>query len=71
MLLVGMINPLRWCLRYYFLKLRASCLKSKICVHVNKNNEIVNKNIFHLAINIFVNNNNFHFTLQCIEITMY
>ncbi len=36
-------------------------------MHVNKNSEIVNKNIFHLAINIFDNNNKFHFTLQCIN----
>ncbi len=40
-------------------------------VHVNKNIEIVNKHIFQITINIVSSNDNFHFILQCIKITMY
>jgi len=36
-------------------------------VHESKYNEIVNIFFFHLAINIFVNNSNFHFTLQVLK----
>ncbi len=38
---------------------------------MNKNNEIVSENIFHLLINIVGNNDKFFFTFQRIEITMY
>jgi len=40
-------------------------------VHMSKINEIGNKQIFHLVINIIINNDNFHFILQCVKITMY
>ncbi len=39
-------------------------------MHVSKNSEIV-RFFFHLAINIVVSKNNFHFILPYIEITMY
>jgi hypothetical protein len=45
-------------------------LSSKIGAHM-ENSEIDSKNIFHLAINIVGNNDNFCFILQHIEITMY
>ncbi len=40
-------------------------------VHMSKINEIGSKHIFHLVINIIINNDNFQFILQCVKITMY
>jgi len=39
-------------------------------VHMSKVNEIDSKHIFHFIINIMINNDYFHFILQCVEITM-
>jgi hypothetical protein len=40
-------------------------------VHMCKINEIGNKHIFRLVINIIISNDNFHFILQCVEIIMH
>lgn len=55
----------------HFFKVKGIFAQSRKYVHISKNIEIVMKNIFYLAINIVCSNDNFHFTLQSIEITMY
>jgi hypothetical protein len=52
-------------------KVRGIFAQSRKYVQGSNYIEIVMKNIFYLAINIVCSNDNFHFTLQSIEITMY
>ncbi len=53
------------------LKVRGIFAQSLKYVDVSKNIEIVTNFFSNLAINIVCSNDNFHFTLQSIEITMY